>query len=233
LAAFINAIALIGLSGYIFYEAGQRLLHPVAVHANVMMAVAAVGVVMNGVIALALHRNSHDVNIRSSFLHMLGDTVSTAAVIVGGWAILATGADWIDPALSFAIGGLILWSAWAIVRETLNILLEGMPRGVKLDQVVTALGQIEGVLGVHDLHVWSLGSEVHALSCHILIADLPLSASDRILQVVKERLHEGFHIDHTTIQFEHVVCEVAHGCVVPVHGEHAQSHLRRRATDTN
>jgi len=233
LAAFINAIALIGLSGYIFYEAGQRLLHPVAVHANVMMAVAAVGVVMNGVIALALHRSSHDVNIRSSFLHMLGDTVSTAAVIVGGWAILATGADWIDPALSFAIGGLILWSAWAIVRETLNILLEGMPRGVKLDQVVTALGQIEGVLGVHDLHVWSLGSEVHALSCHILIADLPLSASDRILQVVKERLHEGFHIDHTTIQFEHVICEVAHGCVVPVHGEHAQSHLRRRATDTN
>src|SRR5437660_901874 len=142
LAAFINAIALIGLSGYIFYEAGQRLLHPVAVHANVMMAVAAVGVVMNGVIALALHRSSHDVNIRSSFLHMLGDTVSTAAVIVGGWAILATGADWIDPALSFAIGGLILWSAWAIVRETLNILLEGMPRGV--NSPVRAFGAVGG-----------------------------------------------------------------------------------------
>src|SRR5207244_12216313 len=155
---------------------------------------------------------SHDVNVRSSFLHMLGDTVSTAAVIVGGWAILTTGAEWIDPALSFAIGALILWSAWAIVRETLNILLEGMPRGVKLDEVVTALGRIEGVLGVHDLHVWSLGSEVHALSCHVLIADLPLHASDRLLQVVKEQLHQQFRIDQTSIQFEHVICDVAPVC---------------------
>src|SRR5919108_3663592 len=232
LAAFINAIALIGLSGYISYEAAERLLRPVAVQANVMMAVAAVGVVMNGVIALALHRSSRDVNIRSSFVHMLGDTVSTAAVLLGGWAILATGANWVDPALSFAIGALILWSAWGIVRETLNILLEGMPRGVKLDQVVESLGKIDGVLGVHDLHVWSLGSETHALSCHILIADLPLSASDRILQHVKELLHDSFHIDHTTIQFEHVVCEVAHGCVAPVHEHaHSASSLRRRATD--
>src|SRR5256714_14736849 len=234
LAAFINALLLIGLSLYIFYEATQRLLHPVEVHAGIMMAVAAAGVAMNGVIALALHRSSHDVNIRSSFLHMLGDTVSTAAVIAGGWAILISGANWIDPALSYAIGALILWSAWGIVRETLNILLEGTPRGMKLDQVATALGQIEGVLGVHDLHVWSLGSETHALSCHVLIADLPLSASDHILQQVKERLHESFHIDHTTIQFEHVICEVAHGCVAPVHEHaHSQSSMRRRATDTN
>src|SRR5207245_7599600 len=136
--AFINAASLVVLSFFIFYEAGQRLLYPQPVRAGVMMAVAATGVVMNAVIALALYRCSHDVNIRSSFLHMLGDTVSTAAVIVGGWAILATGADWIDPALSFALGGLILWSAWAIVRETLNILLEGMRRVGKLDQVAPA-----------------------------------------------------------------------------------------------
>jgi cobalt-zinc-cadmium efflux system protein len=156
------------------------------------------------------------VNIRSAFVHMLGDTVSTAAVIVGGWIIIATGRTWVDPALSLGIGLLILWSASGIVRETLHILLEGTPRGLELAKVSEAICQSEGVMGVHDLHIWSLGSESHALSCHILIADLPLSESDRILQQVNDRLRERFHIHHTTIQFEHVVCEVAHGCVQPV-----------------
>jgi len=223
LAAFINAASLVVLSFFIFYEAGQRLLNPQPVRAGVMMAVAAAGVVMNAVIAFALYQSSRDVNIRSSFVHMLGDTVSTAAVIVGGWVIMTTERTWIDPALSFGIGVLILWSAIGIVRETLNILLEGTPRGMKLEKVVEAISQTEGVMGVHDLHVWSLGSESHALSCHILIADLPLSASDRILQQVNDRMREMFHILHTTIQFEHVVCEVAHGCVVAV-SESAHPH---------
>jgi cobalt-zinc-cadmium efflux system protein len=170
---------------------------------------------MNAAIASALYRSGHDVNLRSTFLHMLGDTVSTAAVIAGGALIAVTGGYWIDPALSFGIGALILWSGMSIVRETLNILLEGMPRGMKLATVAAAINSVPGVLGIHDLHVWSLGSESHALSCHILIADLPLSASDQILQQVNNKLAE-LHIDHTTIQFEHVVCDVAHGCVVPV-----------------
>jgi len=216
LAAFINAASLVVISFFIFYEAARRLLIPQPVHAGLMMGVAAAGVVMNGVIAAALHRSSGDVNIRSSFIHMLGDTVSTAAVIVGGWVIMATGKTWVDPALSLGIGLLILWSAAGIVRETLHILLEGTPRGMQLEKVFEAICQTEGVLGVHDLHIWSLGSESHALSCHILIADLPLSASDRILQLVNDRLRELFRIHHTTIQFEHVVCEVAHGCVVPI-----------------
>src|SRR5207248_7953098 len=143
------------------------------------------------------------------------------AVIAGGWAILATGQFWIDSALSLAIGVLILWSGFGIVRETLNILLEGTPRGVRLERVETAIRAIDGVNDVHDLHVWSIGSETRALSCHISIADIPPSASERILREVKECLHHDFRIDHTTIQFEHVICEVAHGCVIPVGQEHS------------
>jgi len=223
LAALINAVSLVAVSFLIFYEAFRRLQRPEHVHAGIMIGVAAAGVVMNGVIALLLYRCSRDVNIRSAFLHEIGDTVSTAAVIVGGWVILATGQAWIDSALSFGIGALILWSGFGIVRETLNILLEGTPRGIKLERVESAIRAIDGVNDVHDLHVWSIGSETHALSCHIAIADIPPSVSERILRDVKERLHIDFRIDHTTIQFEHVECEVAHGCVIPV-GEEGHQH---------
>jgi len=223
LAALVNAASLLLVSFLIFYEAFRRLQHPEQVRAGLMIWVAAAGVVMNGVIALLLYRSQRDVNIRSAFLHEIGDTVSTAAVIVGGWAILATGQYWIDSALSFGIGALILWSGFDIVRETLNILLEGTPRGISLHLVESAIRAVDGVNDVHDLHVWSIGSETRALSCHISIADIPPSVSERILRDVKECLHSRFHIDHTTIQFEHVICEVAHGCVIPVsEGEHGQ-----------
>jgi len=223
LAALVNAISLVAVSGFIFFEAFHRLRNPEEVQARTMIIVAGAGVVMNGVIAFMLHRTSRDVNIRSAFLHEIGDTISTAAVIVGGWVILATQQYWIDSALSFGIGALILWSGFGIVRETLNILLEGTPRGMKLDRVEAAMRSIEGVNDVHDLHVWSIGSETHALSCHIAIADIPPSVSERILRDVKELLHDEFRIDHTTIQFEHAECEVAHGCVMPV-GESEHHH---------
>ena len=216
LAALANAGSLVAVSFFIFYEAFRRLQHPEHVQASVMMWVAAAGVAMNGAIALLLYRSGSDVNIRSALLHEVGDTLSTAAVIAGGWAILVTGNYWIDSALSFGIGALILWSGFGIVRETLNILLEGTPRGMKLEKIESAMRAIEGVNDVHDLHVWSIGSETHALSCHISIADIPPSVSERILRDVKECLLHDFRIDHTTIQFEHVVCEVAHGCVIPV-----------------
>jgi cobalt-zinc-cadmium efflux system protein len=186
--------------------------------------VAAAGVVINGAIAGLLYRSGGDVNIRSALLHEVGDTLSTAAVIIGGWAILATGDYWIDSALSFGIGALILWSGFGIVRETLNILLEGTPRGMKLERIEAAMRGIEGVNDVHDLHVWSIGSETHALSCHISIADIPPSVSERILRDVKECLLRDFRIDHTTIQFEHVICEVAHGCVIPVSDSEEHHH---------
>lgn len=216
LAALVNAGSLVIVSFFIFYEAFRRLQHPEQVQASVMMGVAAAGVVMNGAIALLLYRSGGDVNIRSALLHELGDTLSTAAVIAGGWAILVTGHYWIDSALSIGIGALILWSGFGIVRETLNILLEGTPRGMKLEKIESAIRGIEGVNDVHDLHVWSIGSETHALSCHISIADIPPSISERILRDVKECLLHDFRIDHTTIQFEHAECEVAHGCVIPV-----------------
>ena len=227
LAALVNATSLVAVSFFIFYEAFRRLQHPEHVQATVMMWVAGAGVVMNGAIALLLYRSSGhggDVNIRSALLHEVGDTLSTAAVIAGGWAILVTGNYWIDSALSFGIGALILWSGFGIVRETLNILLEGTPRGMKLEKIASVIRAVEGVNDVHDLHVWSIGSETHALSCHISIADIPPSVSERILRDVKESLHHDFRIDHTTIQFEHVVCEVAHGCVMPVSESEAHHH---------
>ncbi len=214
LAAFINAMTLVAIAFYIFYEAGHRLVSPGHVHPGLMIVVAAAGVVMNGAISIILWRSSKDLNIRSAFLHMLGDTLSTAAVIGGGWAILISGQNWIDPALSFGIGAMILWSSFGIIRETLNILLEGTPRGMDLSNVGKEIAAVTGVNDVHDLHVWSIGSDSHALSCHISIADIPPSASEAILSEVQERLRAKFHIHHTTIQFEHVVCDVAHGCVV-------------------
>jgi len=220
LAALINAVSLVAVSFVIFYEAYRRIQNPEHVRAGLMIGVAAAGVVMNSVIALLLYRSSRDVNIRSAFLHEIGDTLSTAAVIIGGLVILFTGQYWIDSALSFGIGILILWSGFGIVRETLNILLEGTPRGMKLAQIEAAIRKIKGVNDVHDLHVWSIGSESHALSCHISIADIPPSVSERILRDVRECLHLQFRVDHTTIQFEHVECEVAHGCVIPVGGGH-------------
>jgi cobalt-zinc-cadmium efflux system protein len=220
LAAFINALSLVGVAFLIFYEGARRLYEPVAVKPHIMIAVAAVGVVMNGVIALLLWRSSRgDLNLRSVFLHMFGDTLSTAAVIAGGWAILWTGHNWIDPALSFGIGALILWSSFGIVRETLNILLEGTPTGMELANITNAVRAIPGVNDIHDLHVWSIGSNTHALSCHVSIADIPPSESEGILRQVQALLASRFHIHHTTIQFEHAQCDIAHGCVIPVHEE--------------
>jgi cobalt-zinc-cadmium efflux system protein len=221
LAALANAATLVIIAFFIFYEAVRRIQQPQVIDAGTMMWVAAAGVIMNGAIALMLYRTDRDVNIRSALLHEIGDTLSTAAVIAGGWAILVTGQSWIDSALSFGIGALVLWSSFGIMRETLNILLEGTPRGMKLGRVEAAIREVEGVNDVHDLHVWSIGSQTSALSCHISIADIPMSASERILREVKDRLHHDFSIDHTTIQFEHVVCEVAHGCVIPVQEEHS------------
>src|SRR5271155_5985064 len=219
LVALVNALSLVVVSFFIFYEAFQRIQHPEHVRAGVMIWVAATGVVMNGAIAFLLWRSSRDVNVRSALLHQVGDTLSTAAVIVGGLAILWTGQYWIDAALSFGIGALILWSSFGIVRETLNILLEGTPRGMSLEVVEATMRTISGVSDVHDLHLWSIGSENHALSAHVKIADMATSESDAILREINEKLGLGFGIHHTTIQLEHVICETAHSCVIAVREE--------------
>ncbi len=227
LAAFVNASTLVVIAIWIGIEAVHRLSAPVTVQPRLMMIVAAAGVAMNGLIAALLWGVARDVNLRSAFLHMAGDTLSTAAVIAGGVGILLTGQNWIDPALSLLIAALILWSSIGIVRETLNILLEGTPRGVSLPEIRQGMEEIEGVINVHDLHIWSLGSSSRALACHVTIADIPPSESACILLKLNHVLKDHFHISHTTIQFEHSGCQQLDGCVVPLEemaGSHSHSH---------
>lgn len=223
LAAFVNALTLVVLAVWLAIEAVHRFASPVPPQPRIMMLVAAAGLVMNGLIACALSHAGKDVNVRSVFLHMLGDALSTAAVILGGVAIYYTGLNWIDPLLSLLIAVLILYSSIGIVRETLNILLEGTPRGLSLPEIREVMQSVTGVEDVHDLHVWSLGSSSHALASHVTIADIPPSESNRILEEIRGALGRRFRIHHTTIQFEHAECEVAHGCVMAV-DEHESHH---------
>jgi cobalt-zinc-cadmium efflux system protein len=231
LAAFVNAVTLVVLSAWIAIEALHRLTAPVPVQPRIMMAVAAAGVLMNGTVATLLWRFSGDVNIRSVFLHMLGDTLSTAAVIAGGAAILFTGLTWIDPVLSILIAGMILVSSLSIIRETLNILLEGTPRNLRLAEVRDAMASVTGVLDVHDLHVWSLGSSSHALASHVTIAEMPMSECGEILTAIKCALRDRFHIAHTTIQFEITGCETTHGCSAPPELEAVGAHTHHHDHD--
>jgi cobalt-zinc-cadmium efflux system protein len=226
LSAFVNALTLVALSVWILYEGVERLRNPEAVHANVMIAVAALGLVLNGGIMLSLRQASkNDINVRSAFIHMLGDAVGSLAIIAGAVIIRYTGWVRVDPILSMLIGILIIWTAWDIIRESLNILLEGLPRGLALPEVASAMRSTTGVLDVHDLHIWSLGSSTHALSCHVLIEDVPPSASDCILRSLNTMLAEQFRIAHTTVQFEHVSCAISEtGCAIPVHPEHHEGH---------
>jgi cobalt-zinc-cadmium efflux system protein len=218
LSAFVNALTLIALSGWILYESVLRLRHPQSVNEWVMIAVAGLGLLMNGGIVLALRVASrNDLNIRSAFIHMLGDALGSVAIVGGAFVIRYTGWQQVDSILSILIALLIVWTAWDIVRESLNILLEGLPRGIRLQDVGTAMHAIPGVLDVHDLHIWSLGSSTHALSCHVLIEDVPPSASDVILRRLNTVLSGSFHISHTTVQFEHVSCAISEtGCAIPV-----------------
>jgi cobalt-zinc-cadmium efflux system protein len=215
IAAFLNASTLIVISIFIFWEAANRIVRPQPVNDRVMIWVAAAALILNGAIMLALHRGQKgDLNIRAAFIHMLGDAVGATAIIAGAVVMRFTGWSYIDPALSVGLGLLIIYTAWDIIRESLNILLEGLPRGLDLTHVTAAMGGIEGVLDVHDCHIWSLGSSTHALSSHVLIEDMPPSASERILKRINEVLC-GFNIHHTTIQFEHVPCVLSdNGCKI-------------------
>ncbi len=229
LAAFVNALTLIVLALWIALSAIHRLYAPIPVEPHLMMYVAIAGVLMNGAIAALLWKFSGDVNIRSVFLHMLGDTVSTAAVIAGGAGILLTGLQWIDPVLSLLIAGMIIWSSLGIVRETLNILLEGAPTNLMLDEVRTAMSRIDGVANVHDLHVWSLGSNSHALASHVTIVhsetrQMSVAECAGILDNLKDALWDKFHIAHTTIQFETQGCQTTHGCSAPPELEAVSAH---------
>jgi cobalt-zinc-cadmium efflux system protein len=215
LAGFVNALSLMVLAAWILIEAVQRFFHPITVEPHLMMMVAAAGVLMNGAIAALLYKFSGDVNIRSVFLHMLGDTISTAAVIVGGFLISVTHLQWIDPVLSVIISGMILLSSWGIVKETLHILLEGTPKSLDLGEIRAAMQSIEGVVNVHDLHVWSLTSQSHALACHVQVIEMEVAESETVLERLNHELRDHHGIHHTTIQIEVTDCPTVDGCSSP------------------
>jgi cobalt-zinc-cadmium efflux system protein len=218
LAAFVNALLLAALAMALFYESYRRLIHPEPVTESVMIWVAAIGLVLNLAIAWSLDGNRGDLNLRAAWVHMLGDAASCVGIIAGAILIYFTGWLAIDPLLSILIGAAIVWTAWDVFKDSINILLEGLPKGLKLSEVTRAIRQVGGVVDVHDLHIWSLGSEAHALSCHVLIEDMPPSESDSILRSVNRVLGGNFHIHHTTIQFEHVRCILADAsCTVGKH----------------
>lgn len=209
LAAFANAVLLVGLALGLFYESYHRLRNPQPVTESLMLWVAGVGLAVNVAIAWGLDSDRADLNVRAAWIHMLGDAASCVAIMIGAVIIKYTGWLAIDPLLSILIGVAIIWTAWDIFKDSLNILLEGLPKGLNLSEVTHAIRGVSGVLDVHDLHIWSLGSQAHALSCHVLIDDMPPSESDFILRRVNGILGREFHIHHTTIQFEHVRCALA------------------------
>lgn len=226
LAAFVNALALMALSVWIVWESVDRLRNPAPVSAGIMMAVAALGLLVNGGVMLALRAGSrNDLNLRSAFVHMLGDALGSIAIIAGAVAIGYTGWRRIDPALSIVIALLIVWTAWGIVREALNILLEGLPRGLSLAGVIATIRDVDGVLDVHDLHIWSLGSSTRALSCHVTVANISASEGDAVLRRLNQVLAERFHIFHSTVQLEHATCAISeNGCAIPVSSEEREGH---------
>jgi cobalt-zinc-cadmium efflux system protein len=220
LAAFLNALFLVVISAWLLWESYQRLLDPQPIAEITMLVVACIGLALNLGIAWGLGAHRGSLNIRAAFLHQIGDAASCAGIIVGAVVIRYTGWLWVDPALSMVIGVAIIWTAWDIFRDSLNILLEGSPKGIDVGDVTREILAVDGVIDVHHLHIWSLGSEAHALSCHVLIEDAPPSASGAILRRVNTVLCERFAIDHTTIQFEHTRCALADEACTVVNHEH-------------
>jgi len=219
LAAFINAGTLAAFTIFIFVEAFQRLRAPQPVNSIAMLATAAVALLLNGAITLSLRREGqHDLNIRSAVLHMLGDAVSSAGIIVAALIIRATGNTFWDPAVSMLIGIGILWSSWGVLREAVNLLLEGTPAGIDPDAVTRSIAAIDGVFGVHHLHIWALAPSRPALSCHLMVGDVPVRHTGTLLEQVNELLAHEYHIAHTTIQFEFANCDADDPYCVPYGG---------------
>jgi cobalt-zinc-cadmium efflux system protein len=203
LVAFVNALLLMGVALYLCYEGYQRIVHPEPVASGAMLVVGVIALVVNGGISWGLLGERGDLNLRAVFIHNVGDALSNVAIIAGAWIIRVTGHTFIDPALGFLIAALILWSAVGITTDSVNILMESLPKGMSLENVAAAMLRVDGVKEVHDMHIWCLGSNSHALSCHVHILDMPTSESEQIAHQVREVLAHEFGILHTTIQFEH------------------------------
>lgn len=201
LAAFVNAIILIGISGWIFWKAYQRLLLPKPIESTTMFVVAVMGLLVNLYVAFKLH-GSQDLNIRSAFIHVVGDTISSGSVIAASVWIFFTGQIIVDSILSVAIGIIILISAFVILRDSVCILLEFTPKEVDFDKIVEELESIKGVENVYNVHMWSLCSNVHALDAHVLTSNRDLEELEKIKEIIRRRLKK-YNIKHVTLEFEY------------------------------
>jgi len=208
MAALANGTILVLLSIYIFYEAYQRFLEPPLVQAPLMLLVATIGLVANLAGMLLLRRASRiSLNIKAAFWHIIGDTISSVGVIIAGVIILVTGWYLADPIIAVFIGGIILWGAVRIVRESADILLESVPRHIQVNKVIETIKSIPGVQDVHDIHIWTITSGIHALSAHLLIEDRTVSRTGEIVEKINQDLTRYFNITHTTLQLECEKCE--------------------------
>jgi cobalt-zinc-cadmium efflux system protein len=208
LAALLNSTMLVLISLGIFYEAYRRFMDQPQVNSLVLIGVGVLAFVVNLVSALLLQRGSkNDLNLRSAFIHMIGDVAATVGAVVAGILIYFTHANWLDPFISVLIGFLILYSAWGILRETVDILLESTPRDVNMAAVVRDMMEVKGVIGIHDLHVWSITQGLRTMSAHVLTADVSLSAGAEIQRQLSELLFQRYNVGHATLQLECVDCE--------------------------
>ena len=207
LVALVNSTTLVLISLGVFYEAYQRLVAPREVVPQILVLVGSLAVIVNLTTALLIRRRGEtDLNVRAAFLHLMGDVASTAAAVVAGIFIYYTGANWLDSIASVFIGLLILYNAWGILRESVNILLEFTPRDVDMTRMVEDMLRIKGVQGVHDLHVWSLTTNLRTMSAHVLTDDVPISSGSQIQGELNALLAIRYGIDHATLQLECVNC---------------------------
>lgn len=207
LVALINSTTLVIISLGIFYEAWRRFRNPPEVESGILITVGVIAVTINVITALLVRKGSeHDLNIRSTFLHLMGDVFSTIGAVIAGIMIYFTNANWLDPLVSVLIGFLILYNAWGILRDAMDILLEATPRDIDTSKLVHDVMQVKGVLGVHDLHVWSLTQNLRTMSAHILTDDLHISAGTEIQRGINEIVYHGYNIAHATLQLECVDC---------------------------
>lgn len=203
LAALANGATLLLISFEIFKEAINRFHNPTTITAGPMLLIAVIGLVINVIVALVLREHDHeDLNTRSAFLHVLGDALASVGVIGAGIAIYFTGLTWIDPLVSILISVLILISSGRLLKETIHILAEGIPEGMTASGVAKTIQAVNGVAGIHDLHIWTVTPGYVALSAHVILEDQKLSDSENIMTALKKRLDDEYEIEHTTIQFE-------------------------------
>lgn len=200
LAALANALILVAASGAIGWEALRRLAEPQAIAPGVVMATAAIGVLINGgTAALFMKSSAHDINDRGAFLHMAADAGVSLAVIVAGFLVWRTGAQWIDPAVSVAVVAIILWSTWGLLRDSFDLAMDAAPAGIDVDKVRAHLEAAPGVEAVHDLHVWAMSARETALTAHLV---RPAGSDDDFLGALTLSLAETFGIGHVTLQVE-------------------------------